>query len=261
MKTQIKKLFKASLIYGIGNVLIKSLNILLLPLFTTFLSPKDFGIISILTLYSVALENVFSLGTNAGLGISYFNKKTLISRRQVIFNCFIFLLLSSGIMFVLNLLFNKSISQLLFQSNIYINLIFLTVITTVFSMSANPFMLQLQFEEKQTTYIIFSGTYTLLTLVLSILYVAVLKEGIWGLVVARLISTIFIFILYFLRSFINKIYKYSWKVIKELIKISAPLTLSFFFLMVLSQGNIYYLKQFHALETVGLYSVGYSIGI
>ena len=45
MKQQILSLGKDSLIYGVGSVIIRFTGLLLLPLFTAYLSPEEFGVL------------------------------------------------------------------------------------------------------------------------------------------------------------------------------------------------------------------------
>ena len=72
MKTAILSLGRNSLIYGIGSVVIKFVNLVTLPLFTIYLTPSDYGVLAMLAMLSMVIEPIGSLGLSAAMGPKYF---------------------------------------------------------------------------------------------------------------------------------------------------------------------------------------------
>lgn len=66
------KLIKNAVIYGLGQILSRFMGFLLLPLFTAYLSPKDYGVIAILNVMNLVVTSIFSLGFGAATGLCYF---------------------------------------------------------------------------------------------------------------------------------------------------------------------------------------------
>ncbi len=62
MTGQLGRLAKSALIYGTGEVLTKILGFLMLPLFTAYLTPDDYGINAILASITFVLGSVLSFG-------------------------------------------------------------------------------------------------------------------------------------------------------------------------------------------------------
>lgn len=62
---RLKELFKLSSIYSVGGFVVKGLSFLLYPLYTTVLSPAQFGIIGIAAFVVQGSRNLFTSGTQA----------------------------------------------------------------------------------------------------------------------------------------------------------------------------------------------------
>lgn len=263
MSLHLKRLFKGSAIYGIGGALSKFISILLLPIYTSFLTPKDYGTISILSLYSILLIQVFSLGLGSSIGIIYFSYDSKKIKNETIINSFYILLCSSLLMLTLSYIFIKPINNILFNSTSNNQLIILSVISTLFSIIVNPFILKLQFEEKQIRFVIITLFSSLISIIINIYLIVILKKGVLGFVEGMLLGQFLSFLLYFSGSLIklnHSFRSFNIKLIKELIYKGLPLLPSFAAIYILGQGNIYFLKEFKSLDEVGIYSIGYNIG-
>src|SRR5256885_1332326 len=72
---------KGTAIYAAANFFIKALNFLLLPLYTRYLAPSDYGIVSLAETIAVLVATIFGLGLDAALPRLYFEHADD-SRRQ-----------------------------------------------------------------------------------------------------------------------------------------------------------------------------------
>src|SRR5215467_4945561 len=57
----VKNLAGKSFIYGLGSVLLRSINVLMLPLYTRFLTPADYGIVAVTSALTAFLSIVLPL--------------------------------------------------------------------------------------------------------------------------------------------------------------------------------------------------------
>src|SRR4030067_396896 len=103
------RLAKGTLIYGIGGILNRSVNFLLLPVFTSYLTPADYGIFSILGLIGFIVTPVFSLGSGVSMGICYFEGGTQEKKEATIWTTFTMLALSVSVLAALGNLFVREI--------------------------------------------------------------------------------------------------------------------------------------------------------
>jgi O-antigen/teichoic acid export membrane protein len=260
MKEQLLKLTKGSLIYGIGNAINSFLQLLLLPLFTTYLIPKEYGILSTLTIFSVLISSVFSFGFGTSIGLVYFDKKDSNHRAKTIWTSAIILLIISLLVFFLGFLFTHQIDSLLFKEKQNNNFILLSLLSACLIIIEIPFIFRLQFEEKQIKFVTINLIFILLNLGLKILFVIVLKMNVLGMLWSEVISrsiTLFIYLIS-IQSFTPILIQFS--IIKDLFKFGLPMLPSFLSIYLIQQGNIYLLQYFYNLSLVGIYSTGYMLG-
>ena len=81
IRTELKKLAAHSAIYGVADVIPYLINFLLLPIFTTYLAPADYGALSILLLFGVLTKILFRSGLDAGFFRIYYEQKTDYDRK------------------------------------------------------------------------------------------------------------------------------------------------------------------------------------
>ena len=81
-------LFKDSVIYGGGRAVQKLLIALLLPLYTAFLSPTDYGILGMVVAVTTFLDVFVTLGFDVAFSRFYFDDKSEEARKRVVTNVF-----------------------------------------------------------------------------------------------------------------------------------------------------------------------------
>ena len=76
IRAELEKLAQHSAIYGVADVVPYLINFLLLPVFTTYLSPADYGALGILLLFGVLTKILFRSGLDSGFFRIYYEQKT-----------------------------------------------------------------------------------------------------------------------------------------------------------------------------------------
>src|SRR5437867_9166891 len=62
MLRELKKLSRQTLVYGVGVILSRAIGFFLIPLYTHYLAPKDYGILELIDLTGYILGYVLSMG-------------------------------------------------------------------------------------------------------------------------------------------------------------------------------------------------------
>jgi len=261
LKAQFKRLGKGTLIYGLGGILNRFIGLLMLPLFTAYLTPTDYGISSILGLVSFVLNSVFTLGFGVSIGVCYYEGDNSERKRTAIWTASFFLLLSVLVMLALGVGLKKPISMLAFQSDEYAKFITPTVIGAAFGIVTVPFILRLQFEERAKLFVILTAVSTIISISINILLVVFLKWGVRGVVIGGMVGQIISFLFYFMAAARGLPVKIDLLVARELFRLGLPMVPSFTFVFVIQQGNKYILQLVRGLEESGLYTVGFNLGL
>ncbi|MGE3724349.1 MAG: lipopolysaccharide biosynthesis protein [Candidatus Sericytochromatia bacterium] len=258
MFDHLKRLLKGSAIYGLGSALNQGLALMLLPLFTSYLTPTDYGIISVLSLWSTLMITLFSLGIGVSFGLAYYD--SVFEQDDVIWTALIILFLSSGIMLTLNIIFSKEISLFLLKSSNLKSYIIIYAFISLFSILINLFTLIFQLKEKQAAFVLSTTITSLLSIFLSIFLIVFLKYGVWGRLIALFLSTFisFCFLLFQINCKPKLIFNI--KTINFLINKGIIVLPSFFAIYILQQGNTYIIQHFSGLEQAGLYAIGFNFG-
>src|SRR5690348_6704770 len=72
------------LVYGLGTVLARAVSFLMLPVYTRYLSPADYGILQLLDVAVEVIVLVISAGATSGLQRFYFKASTTEDRHAVL---------------------------------------------------------------------------------------------------------------------------------------------------------------------------------
>src|SRR6266576_2677610 len=92
---QIKRLARHSAIYGLGGLVSRILAVLLLPLYTSYLSTADYGKIETLVAASSVLVIVLRLGISSAFFRFYFDSNDVQHRIRVVRTSFWFTMVSA----------------------------------------------------------------------------------------------------------------------------------------------------------------------
>lgn len=260
MRQQILRLGKNSMIYGVGTMLTRFINLLLLPLYTAYLTPSDYGVLAFLALLGFIAEPIFSLGLGAGMGPCYFENNDEKHKATSVWTAFLLLFASASILIAIGLVFPRQLSQMTFRTTDYSRLVSFSLSGIAVHVLSTPFVYRLQFEERVIPFVVLTLISTLASIGLSLLTVVFLSWGILGIVFSQIAGHSIHLILFMLFAGRDTEFHISWIIGKELLRLSLPLVPSFAFLFLLLQSNRYILQWFRGLDTVGIYSVGFNLG-
>lgn len=261
MKAHLHRLLKSTSIYGLGQVFNRALGFFLLPVFTAYLTPADYGIYGLLTMVSFFLVPVFSLGLGTSIGVCYFDTGGRIPREATIGTAFLLLAFSSALLCAGGIFFAQEISLLAFQAAQHGYLVALTLFSAALGVLVTPFLLYLQFEEKALRFVVLTGLSSLFSVAATVAMVVGWERGIRGLMEGILLGQLFGFCLFAFFPGRRMPLQFARGAAKELLRHGLPMVPSFASLFVLQQGNRYLLLWYHGLSAVGIYTAGYNIGM
>ena len=113
---QLKRLGKHSAIYGLGGLVSRILAVLLLPLYTRYLSPSDYGKVETLIALTTVIGIVLRMGIHSAFFRFYFDSPEPEARRLVLRTSFWFTMSMATLGLVVGLALSGAISSLLFGS-------------------------------------------------------------------------------------------------------------------------------------------------
>ncbi len=256
----ITSLGKNSIIYGSGAIFTRFINLLLLPFFTSYLSPNDYGVLALLAILGQVMQPIFSLGLGAGMGPCYYEGNKEDTKASAVWSAFVLLLLSNCILLTVGFFLSKQFSTLLFNSADYAEFITLSICSVVLGNLKIPFTHRLQFEEKPKPFVLIYISISLSTILVNVVLVIIFGFGVKGMLIGQLFGATVGLILLLL--YVSRWTRFTLRIstIRSLLRLGLPLVPSFAFLFVLLNGNKYILQWVSGLDALGIYSIGFNFG-
>jgi O-antigen/teichoic acid export membrane protein len=255
------RLIGATMVYGLGEALNRFANLLLLPLFTAYLSPADYGIIALLAFIPFLARAVFTLGLDVAVGIAYFERPDDAHRSAVIWTAIAVLVASVAVLLLTALPGAGAISRIVLRAGEHAGLVPLAVLTGAASILVQPFMQRLQFQGRARLYVLLSVASTLSGIGLAVLLVVGSGRGVRGWVEADLAAKALTLALFALPVIVAGRPRFDRVVARHLLRLGLPMVPSFAFAFVLQQGSKYILQLISGFAALGVYNVGFNLGM
>jgi len=260
MQIEIKKVFKHTSIYGLGNFATKGIALLLLPLFTSYLTPQDYGILQLCNILSSFILIVITLGMTSSMFRVYYNTNVPDEKRLIIDSTFTTYLIFSILLLIPLFLFSQLIGNALIPGNENSYIFRIIILGTFLEGFLNLQLAKLRAEEKSGIYATITVIRIIFYALLNVFFVAQLKRNFIGVREAILIA-VFMSIIILIPFTIKKIkLRISIVLIREILQIGIPLAIGGIAIFILNLTDRYMLKYLLdpsiALAQIGLYSLG-----
>lgn len=257
MHKNIKRLGSQTAIYGLGGMLTQAISFFLLPLYTKYLSPSDYGSLELINNFFRIANQFFMLGLGTAMYRSFFNAETEEGRKSIVSSTAYFLLVYTFILTIPLYFMPDNISRICFGDNaspLWSRYIGLTIFLN--SLFQLPLRI-LRAEQRAIRYLIIDVTVFLITLTLNIIFIARLNLGVLGFVEGRCIGT-----LMGLMIGVNIAFKYisskpSLREISRQLKYGIPLVAANLAVFLISSSDRYFIKAIAGMDNLGIFSVSY----
>jgi O-antigen/teichoic acid export membrane protein len=248
-----------SAVYGLGNILAKALGFLMLPLYTHYLAPRDFGLFELMDLSISVLGMVLQMGIAPALLRSYAAAPSPAEKKKAVSTVFLFVGATGLVTFLCGLAVVRPVSHMLFGPAVPSKYLLLSFSAFVLGYLAGPFRLYLRAREASGRLVTLDTASTLLIFALNIFFVAGLKIGLLGVLMSPLIVNA-IWTVVAGGSLLGIGLHFSRSLLRQMVRFGLPLILANLAAFVLNFADRFFLQQFQSLEVVGLYAVGYKFG-
>lgn len=258
----VSKLLKNSALYTTVMILQNAMNFFLLPLYTSYLTPEDYGIVAVVTSVISILTIVFTLALSGAANRYYFKYKNDEKRlKQFWGTLFWFTILNSFVLSFVFFCFRKVLLEP-FASGIAFNPY---ILIGLISVTLNPAFLFFQSCVRATQngkiFALNNFLFFLSTIVLTISFVVVFELGAVGVLLARAGTNLVFFVVTFI-AFVPKIaFNIRKNDLKIGLKYSLPLIPHSLFGWTSSTIDRLLINKLRTTSEVGLYNVGAQFGL
>jgi O-antigen/teichoic acid export membrane protein len=261
MLNNLRSVAKSSVIYGMGNLSTKLIGFILIPFYTSHFKPYFYGIISIVDVSSQALISIFNLGLYYALFRWYWDKEYLDHQKSIFYTSFVFLVFVAVALFAIFYPFRQYFSEILFNSNQYVYLFELMVISSALQILTLMPATLMRLQEKPVLYTVTNLGRLILSLILTIYFIAYLDRGLEGIFEAQVIGHIFYLLVIPVYMIRNIDFKFRFDLLKGMLKFGSPIVVASISGIIIMLADRYGLKFLgdNGLADTGTYSLGYKI--
>lgn len=260
MYEELKNLIKHTTIYGMGSIIGKIVGFCMIPVYTRYLTPADYGTLELLELSVTLLGAILILWMNAAIMRQYYEYDDQNDRNEVITTMLAFaILIGTGVAFVAAM-YAKNISQLLLKSPKYPVYIYLT--SGMFFMSCiNTVWWNYLRARKRSSFAVTLEIIQISTgLCLNIYLVVVRHVGVIGILSSNVIGGALIAIIVTVRSVGDLKVRVSLQKLKSIISFGYPLVFPAMAAFAVNFSDRFFLQRYNTVANVGIYSLGYKFG-
>lgn len=261
MRQYIREIGTHSAIYTVSNVLTKAIGIILIPIYTRFLTVEDYGIISIVAPVINAFLIIYTFGMRATYGRFFFDHKDRsVEQKRTLGMITTFILLLGLVGNILLTFFGKPLFERLFPGVDFYPYIILGLWTSFFLLTFDMKLNLFRLRQQSIAYGAFSLLKFLLIVALTIYMVVALKMGALG----KILSEFIICGVFFLASFFlllkDLIISFNVTKFKELLKYALPILPHNLAGVVLGLTAKYYLNINQGVDAAGIFNIAFLMG-
>lgn len=263
IRTELKKLAQHSAIYGVADVAPYAVNFLLLPIFTSYLSPADYGAFGILQLFGVVTKIFFRLGLDSGFFRIYYELTEERDRKVLATTLFATSLVVSLGLFAACARFSAPLGRFLLGSDLGLSTVRAWILLVAGDTLVNTFafvpmnLFRIQGRPRAFT------TMTLFRSFLNIglkLALVVSGFGVTGVLTSDLVSSVLFAAVLFPTLAGNLAPGFSWALLKEAAAFGLPKVPHGLAHQILNLSDRKLIQVFSTLAESGIYNIGYTMG-
>jgi len=259
ISAQLKRLARHAAIYGLGGIVSRILAVLLLPLYTNYLSPADYGRIETLVAGSAVLVIVLRMGISSAFFRFYFDSPERGRRLVVVRTSFWFTMTMATAGLVAAVIFAGPISQLFFGSGSHADLVRAAAVGIWAQMNYEQMTSLFRVEERSVAFVLASLANILITVAATVLLVVVFDKGPLGVLVGNFTGTLCVYLalLSYRREQLGL--QFDGGLLREMNRFGMPLVPSALALWITNFSDRFFLVKLADAREVGLYSIGVRI--
>ena len=254
--TQLRRLGSQSAIYGLGGLVSRILAVLLLPLYTHYLTRSDYGRVETLVALTTVLIILLRGGIQTAFFRFWFDSDEREAHLRVLRTSFWYTMTMATVGLVAGVALAGPISEGLFGDAGQANLVRASFVALWAAMNYEQLTWVFRVEQRPVAFVWASLANIALTVAGTLLLVVVLEKGAVGVIVGNFSGTLLVYLalLGYRREQLGL--HFDRRLLREMNRFGLPLLPSALFLWATNFSDRFFLVKLSGASEVGLYSVG-----
>jgi len=259
--SDLRKTAKHSFIYAGGVFLGRAVSFVMLPIYTRFLTPADYGVLELVGLTIDIAGMIVGFGLTTAVFRFYYAERDDEGRGAAVSTIALLLI---GLYFVgASIGFASSgwLARLVLSGTpeqvSFFRLMFLALFLQSF---VDVPLAYIQAQQRSKVFVLWNTAKLVVQLSLNIVFVVVMRLGVLGVLLSTVLSFALIGAGLVVRTFRSAGLHFSAARAREMLRFGAPFVVANLGAFVLTFSDRYFLKAYADLGAVGIYALGYKMG-
>jgi O-antigen/teichoic acid export membrane protein len=258
---ELRTLGRHALVYGSGFLLARVAGFLLVPLYTRFLTPADYGVIELLDLTGFFVGTFVALGMEQAVMKFYHAFDAPEDRQRVISTAVIFSCASGLCLISILIPLRGPLAQFILGSRRYEGLFLFGFLTLLVTSFLSLLKVTLRAQQRSLIFTGVSLAQVLIAIILNIAFVAVLRLGPIGIYYSTLISSSAVAVYLAWQIFPKTGLRMDLAKLKQMLSYGVYFVPAGLASFVLNWTDRYFLRAYSTMDAIGLYALGYKISM
>jgi O-antigen/teichoic acid export membrane protein len=233
----------------------------MIPLYTSYLTPADYGVIELIELFVSVVGISIGFGAISDAMVRVHHECTTTNdRSSVVFTSLTLVLAGGALATVGAWIFARGISQVVFNSVAYSGIVKAAFLALTFGGLAEVALLYQRIRQRAVVYVIATAVQLGLNLGLNIYFIAGLKLGVKGFVAAKVISSVLFCVLLMVVTLRETGVCFKMDIVRGMTRFGSPLVASSIALFAIHFSDRFFISHFNNLADVGVYALAYKMG-
>ncbi len=255
---KLKSLFEQSVLYTIGNVANRVAGFALIPLYTSFLTPSEYGLLALVDLFlSLSLIALGIQSVGSAMIRIFHDRDDPEARDRVISTSVLMLLVLNLLVIVPALGLAPWLSILIFATPEHADLIRLSFVAMLPSNLVELLLVHERLRSRAMFFVRYSLCQLLLTLGLNIYFIAYKGLGVWGFVWSKLIANGLGAAFLVVRTMPSVGYRFDGSAARRIATFGSPLVIAGVSFFLIHFSDYFFLNRMRSTHDVGLYEFAY----
>jgi O-antigen/teichoic acid export membrane protein len=257
LAAEMRRLGKHSAVYGLGGIVSRVIAVFLLPIYTRYLDPDDFGAVGVLIALSAVLVTILRAGISSAFFRFWFDSKEAAQRLLVLRTSFWFTMASATAGLAAGWILASPIADVLSLDDPW--LVRAAFVGIWAQMNYEQLTAVFRVEERSGLFVLASLANIAITVVTSVILIVGYDQGALGLIVGNFTGTLAVYLLLLGYRRAQLGLSFSRELLREMNRFGVPLVPAALALIAMNLGDRFFLVHFAGIEEVGRYEIGVRI--
>jgi O-antigen/teichoic acid export membrane protein len=253
-----KKVVVNSIYYTLGKMLPMAVAFIMVPIYTSYLLPEDYGIVNSMKVLISVFTVIFSLSIDASLFRLYYDYTDEEKRQKFLGTAFFLIILSTTIGTIILFAFSAYVEKI-FREIPFSPFYVMTFVAMYLGIYAIVPRIILVIIEKGKLYFYIGLVQLIIALILNVIYIIILEEKAIGVLKALFLTNLIMLPIYMFIQFKYSRISFDFSIVKNILYFSIPLLPAAMSGWIMNESNRIFIDQYFSQSEVGIYSLGYRI--